>query len=337
MRLSERIQNGNTTNFLKSLNEGVKLDEARSHKEDNEKGAPRKSTFDKVSDGEVSIGVYDDKDERNYADRYKEPIYAKRNKIRNFKNIDFLQKPIKDIVNKSATHLDYEKPLNKDSADYKKLKADSELPFPDEEAGEKAKEILKRRGIKTESANLKEEISEEVIGVAKQIADKIQETGIMNFEDVDNMAAELLGITIDELKNKELDTDVHIALNYQGINNNFGNGDFFTQEYAKEHPEVLDESCNKKANESALNESKDSTDVVLEILSDMNNQELSVVFSSLADDIKNFWADDEKQQSIYNEVAKSLRHAVIKLNDIKNISNKETEILKDTEENTEEV
>jgi len=41
MRLSERIQGGNTTNFLNSLNESAKLEEARSHKEDNEKAAPR--------------------------------------------------------------------------------------------------------------------------------------------------------------------------------------------------------------------------------------------------------------------------------------------------------
>ena len=444
MRLSEKINGSLSSKYdnsiIASLNESINLEEARSHKEDNEKAAPRKSTFDKVIDGEVESGVYDDKDTRNYKDRYKEPIYAKRNKIRNFKNIDYIQKPIEDIVNKSATHLDYEKPLNKDSADYKRLKADSELPFPDEEAGEKAKEILKRRGIKTESINLeearshkednekaaprdaknkedrletfkssvrknqlakrdivgdarqtseqkpygkdfevvryeklpnkhsnllkikkevdsdprykdeykssvksyidkeikdykdahkKEEVNEDykldtrfdprasfygkaevkelpngdkelysygtlvaairdgkpytygrfsqttsrhqkeffkqegfepsdaeltegcklnedmkddTASAAKQIALEIIERGIMGFEDIDNMAADILGITVDELKDKQLDIDIYTSLNYEGINQNFSTGDFFTQEYAEEHPEVLEES-----------------------------------------------------------------------------------------------
>lgn len=129
----------------------LKLTEARSHKEDNEKASPRKSTFDKAVDNEISYGVYDDKDERNFKDRYKEPIHAKRNKVKNFKDEEL--KDLKADFNKSMTHIDYEKMPNEKSSAYKnKLKeADEDLSddenllgeeLSDEEVEDQAQEDL---------------------------------------------------------------------------------------------------------------------------------------------------------------------------------------------------
>lgn len=89
---------------------------------------------------------------------------------------------------------------------------------------------------------LDEDIKDDTASVAKQIALEIQERGIMGFDEIDSMAADMLGITIEELRDQQLDTDIHISLNYEGIDNNMSTGDFFTQEYAEEHPEVLEES-----------------------------------------------------------------------------------------------
>ena len=123
----------------------LKLTEARSHKEDNEKASPRKSTFDKAVDNEISYGVYDDKDERNFKDRYKEPIHAKRNKVKNFKDEEL--KDLKANFNNQVTHIDYEKMPNEKSSVYKnKLKeADEDLPddeLSDEEVEDQAQEDL---------------------------------------------------------------------------------------------------------------------------------------------------------------------------------------------------
>ena len=123
----------------------LKLTEARSHKEDNEKASPRKSTFDKAVDNEISYGVYDDKDERNFKDRYKEPIHAKRNKVKNFKDEEL--KDLKADFNNQVTHVDYEKMPNEKSAAYRKglKEADEELPdeeLSDEDVEDQAQEDL---------------------------------------------------------------------------------------------------------------------------------------------------------------------------------------------------
>lgn len=89
---------------------------------------------------------------------------------------------------------------------------------------------------------LDEDIKDDTASAAKQIALEIQERGIMGFDEIDNMAADILGITVEELRDQQLDTDIHISLNYEGIDNNMSTGDFYTQEYAEEHPEVLEES-----------------------------------------------------------------------------------------------
>ena len=91
-------------------------------------------------------------------------------------------------------------------------------------------------------SSLNEDIKDDTASAAKQIALEIQERGIMGFDEIDNMAADILGITVEELRDKQLDTDIHISLNYEGIDNNMSTGDFYTEEYAEEHPEVLEES-----------------------------------------------------------------------------------------------
>ena len=113
--------------------------EARSHKEDNEKASPRQNMLDKALSG-VGYGVYDDKDIRNIKDRYKEPIYAKRNKIKNFAELerDNKQHTINDIVKQSITHLDYEKMPNEKSSKYKRDKSLEETTNKGLEAKKKA-------------------------------------------------------------------------------------------------------------------------------------------------------------------------------------------------------
>lgn len=144
----------------------LKLTEARSHKEDNEKASPRKSTFDKAIDNEISYGVYDDKDERNFKDRYKEPIHAKRNKVKNFKDEEL--KDLKANFNNQVTHVDYEKMPNERSTAYKnKLKeADEDLPddeLSDEEVEDQAQEDL--------SDTIEDDIENEDYAVDKDLDD----------------------------------------------------------------------------------------------------------------------------------------------------------------------
>lgn len=144
----------------------LKLTEARSHKEDNEKASPRKSTFDKAIDDEISYGVYDDKDERNFKDRYKEPIHAKRNKVKNFKDEEL--KDLKANFNNQVTHVDYEKMPNERSTAYKnKLKeADEDLPddeLSDEEVEDQAQEDL--------SDTIEDDIENEDYAVDKDLDD----------------------------------------------------------------------------------------------------------------------------------------------------------------------
>ena len=97
-------------------------------------------------------------------------------------------------------------------------------------------------GNRLAESKLTEDIKDETAQAAKYIALEIQERGIMNFEEIDEMAADQLGITVEKLRDEQLDTDIYISLNYEGIDNNMSTGDFYTQEYAEEHPEVLEES-----------------------------------------------------------------------------------------------
>ena len=359
-KMGEYIKQAMSDNnyYKQNINEGAKLDEARSHKEDNEKAAPRRDNKDPYENSRVfgslkdvpkrarfdksktsGWGHYDNeevskyknptddiKDYKQYksdandlsikADLYKAQAdqandmasdivrdkrldRARRNlqgkKVFDDKNESALEEARKnpEINNKVAprgTGLNYwsgasnkdginkrnkvgkirnfskERPYgrnddmmsfetmpNEVSSKYKVKEKIEKGPYNKEykdkataEIDKEVKEYKDKHKKANESVNLKEEISEEVLNVADKIADKIQKEGIMNWLDIDQMAAELLGITLDELIEKGINNDIHIALNYKGINNNFSDGDFFTQEYAKEHPEVLEESANLK-------------------------------------------------------------------------------------------
>ena len=88
-----------------------KEEEARSHKEDNEKVAPRTSIEKEYMHNNANFGIYNDKDAKKFnQDSYKEPINAKRNKIRNYKDTG------------TITHTSYEKSPNKQTQLYKDLK-----------------------------------------------------------------------------------------------------------------------------------------------------------------------------------------------------------------------
>lgn len=94
----------------------------------------------------------------------------------------------------------------------------------------------------TENKKLQEELTDETVEASEKIAKEIRKVGCMNFQDIDNMAMEILGIDADTYMNDQINIDIYSCLNYEGIFNNFGDGDFYTEEYAKEHPEVLEES-----------------------------------------------------------------------------------------------
>ena len=121
-------------------------------------------------------------------------------------------------------------------------------PIEDEEKDE-SKKIESKKEFKFESKKLQEEITDDVHRVAEEIAKEIEKVGYMNFQDIDVMAADKLGLSLDKLREEQIDTDIYICLNYLGIDNNFGDGDFFTQEYAEKHPEVKEESKEIKKEE----------------------------------------------------------------------------------------
>lgn len=103
---------------------------------------------------------------------------------------------------------------------------------------------VEKKSFKFESKKLQEELTGETVEAAEKIAKEIRKVGCMNFQDIDNMAMEILGIDVDTYMNDQINIDIYSCLNYEGIFNNFGDGDFYTEEYAKEHPEVLEENVN---------------------------------------------------------------------------------------------
>lgn len=100
----------------------------------------------------------------------------------------------------------------------------------------------------TENKKLQEEVDEEAYSIAETIAKEIEEKGIMNFEEVDARIIELSSKTEEEILNSDFKNSVYGCLNFEGIDQNFSTGDFFTQTYAEEHPEVLEEG--KKVEEN---------------------------------------------------------------------------------------
>ena len=76
---------------------------------------------------------------------------------------------------------------------------------------------------------------------ADVIADEIRRRGFMYLEDVDTRIEELSGIDIDTIYDIQLDVYVSMILGRNGIYQNLDTGDFYTEEYAEEHPEVAEE------------------------------------------------------------------------------------------------
>lgn len=100
--------------------------------------------------------------------------------------------------------------------------------------------------LKIENRKLQEDITDEVIECAKIIAEEIREVGCMNFTEIQDRIVDIMGISFDKMRDEQIDDDVYQCLNFEGIDNNFGDGDFYTEEYAEEHPEVLEESKHLK-------------------------------------------------------------------------------------------
>lgn len=99
----------------------------------------------------------------------------------------------------------------------------------------------------TENKKLEEEITDEVIDCAKTIADKVKEVGIMNFTDVDAMIQDILGLSYDDIKAQDIANDVYGCMTwYNGLGLNYSTGDFYTEEYAEEHPEIKEESLTEE-------------------------------------------------------------------------------------------
>lgn len=76
---------------------------------------------------------------------------------------------------------------------------------------------------------------------AEIIADEIRKRGIMNFTEIEDRVQEISGLDLDTIIDIELETYVEQLLGYNGIYSNLADGDFFTEEYAERHPEVVEE------------------------------------------------------------------------------------------------
>ena len=92
-----------------------------------------------------------------------------------------------------------------------------------------------------EYSGAEDDIHSEIYKVASEIANEIKDKGIMNFEEIDDLAAEKLGLTLNKFRDEQYDVDTYGILSNQGINKNFSTGDFYTDEYEKEHPEVAED------------------------------------------------------------------------------------------------
>ena len=169
------------------------------------------------------------------------------------------------------------------------------LDFAESETNEldESKKTAKRE-FKFESKKLQEEITDDVHKVAEEIAKEIEKVGCMNFQDIDEMAAEKLGLTLDKLREEQKDTDIYICLNYLGIDNNFGDGDFYTEEYAKEHPEIKEESKEIKQEDVNIEISEDGKEV--EVTTDEG--EVVETKDETPDDIEEVEVKDETPDDI---------------------------------------
>lgn len=77
--------------------------------------------------------------------------------------------------------------------------------------------------------------------IAEKVAKEIREKGIMNFMDIIDRIIDMSGMDIEDIYDQQLENDVYGCLGFEGIICNYSTGDFYTDEYAKEHPEVTEE------------------------------------------------------------------------------------------------
>ncbi len=103
---------------------------------------------------------------------------------------------------------------------------------------------------------LNEEVSDEAYEIAHEIAKEIRYRGCLTFTTVNERIYDLSNKSQEEIDNSDFINDVYGCLNYEGINQNQSTGDFYTEEYAKENPDVLEES--KELNEEWLEPEYDS-------------------------------------------------------------------------------
>lgn len=113
--------------------------------------------------------------------------------------------------------------------------------------------------LKLEESKKLQEVDERAYDLAEKIAEEIRKSGCMNFQDIVDMIAKLTGEDIDTIYEKQLDNDVYGCLSFEGIICNYSTGDFCTDEYAEEHPEVLEES--KKLENVNIEISEDGKEV----------------------------------------------------------------------------
>lgn len=76
---------------------------------------------------------------------------------------------------------------------------------------------------------------------ADTIAEEIDKKGFMSFEDVDNRICEISGLDCEEVSDKQINLDVYSLLGYHGVYQNYSSGVFYTDKYAKKHPEITEE------------------------------------------------------------------------------------------------
>lgn len=150
-----------------------------------------------------------------------------------------------------------------------------------------------KREFKFENKKLQEELTDETVEAAEKIAKEIRKVGCMNFQDIDNMAMEILGIDVDTYMNDQINIDIYSCLNYEGIFNNFGDGDFFTQQYAEEHPEIKEESKEIKQENVNIEISEDGKEV--EVTTDEG--EVVETKDETPDDVEEVEIEDELDEN----------------------------------------
>jgi len=200
--------------------------------------------------------------------------------------------------------LSYEKPISyTDSIEYpfhcnncgKDGAERYNLDFVESETNEleESKKITKRE-FKFESKKPQDVIADDIYDCADTIAKEIEKIGCMNFQDIQDRVLEILDLSFDDNEDNDNDiydifTDVYQTLNYLGIANNWGDGDFYTEEYAEKHPEIKEESKEIKQENVNVEISDDGKEI--EVTTD-DGEEVEVK-NETPDDVEEIEIEDE--------------------------------------------